>query len=299
MGRFLVVLLLSAAAAGPLAAQQPDSVSIPAGSRYVARGPLAWLTNWIFGSRYRELWGTPVTMPRLDPVERGLTPIGADTGMREGFRYFRDGGGATWTFRPLDRNIESLLSAKNQRDVMTGPIQDLYSGRHPGAALVVASLSGGVGLGTREQRLVALVMDTLLIPGLIERGIETRFRDELDEKSSAITSTELLAQLDAPDPPTVDAVAYLRERLFDIYVGSWDLLPNEWLWLRRRGGLMVPLPRERDGAFSRFDGLATSLASATMSELSSFKAGYSSKLPMTGQLRVLDRRLLTGLDSAQ
>jgi hypothetical protein len=242
MVRLFIAFLLSAAAGGPLAAQQPDSVTIPAGSRYVARGPLAWLSTWIFGSRYRELWGIPVRMPRLDPVALGLTPLGADTGMRAGFLYFRDGGGATWTFRPLDRNIESLVSAQQRRDVMTGPIQDLYSGRHPGAPLVLASLARGAGLGVREPRLVALVTDTVLTPGFIEAGIETRFRDELDEKSSAITSTELLAQLDAPDPPTVDAVAYLRERLFDIYVGSWDALPDEWLWLRRRGGLMVPLP---------------------------------------------------------
>jgi len=299
MPRLSVVILLCLGAGGGLTAQQPDSVTIPAGERYVARGPLAWLSNWIFGSRYRELWGTPVTMPRVDPAARGLTPIGADTGLRAGYLYFRDPSGLTWTFRPLDRNIEALLSASNRRDLMTGPIQDLYSGRHPGAPLVVYGLAQGVGLGGREQRLVALVQDTTLVPGLIEEGIETRFRDELDEKSSAITSTELLAQLDAPDPPTVDAVAYLRERLFDIYVGSWDPLPEEWLWVRRRGGLMVPLPRERDGAFSRFDGLATSLASPVISELSSFKAGFAGKLPMTGKLRVLDRRLLTGLDSTR
>lgn len=298
MGRPIALFLLGLVAGGTLAAQQPDSVTIPAGHRYVARGPLAWLSKWIFGSRYRDLWGTPVTMPRLDPSASGLSPIGADTGLRAGFLYFRDGAGATWTFRPLDRDLGSFLSPARRRDVMTGVLQDLQSGRHPGAPMVVQGLSRGAGLGGKEQRLVALALDSTLVPGLFEPGIETRFRDELDEKSSAITSAELLAQLNAPDPPTVDAVAYLRERLFDIYLGSWDPLPEEWLWARRRGGLMVPLPRERDGAFSRFDGLATALASRSLSELSSFKAGYDTRLPMTSRLRILDRRLLTGLDSA-
>lgn len=299
MGRPLIVVLLSLGGCGALVAQQPDSVTVAAGNRYVARGPLGWLSKFMFGSRYRDLWGTPVTLPRLDPAAQNLSPIGADTGLRAGYLYFRDGAGATWTFRPLDRNLQSYISPARRKDVVTGFFQDLQSGRHPGAPLVVQGLTRGAGLGGKEQRLVALAVDSALVPGVLEPGIETRFRDELDEKSSAITSAELLAQLDAPDPPTVDVVAYLRERLFDIYVGSWDPLPEEWLWLRRRGGLMVPLPRDRDGAFSRFDGLVTKLASRTLSELSSFKAGYDTKLPLTSRLRVLDRRLLTGLDSAR
>ena len=299
MRRSIVAFLLCQATALPVAAQYPDSVTIPAGHRYVAGGPLGWLSNLLVGSRYRDLWGTPVTMPWVDPAQRGLVAIGADTGLRAGFRYFRDSAGGAWTFRPLDRDLENLFAMARGRGVMTGFVQDLQSGRHPGAPLVVQGLMRGAGLGGKEQQLLALQVDTNVVPGLLEQGIETRFRDELDEKSSAVTSVELLAQLDAPDPPTVDAAAYLRERLFDIFVGSWDPLPEEWLWVRRRGGLMVPLPRERDGAFSRFDGIVTGLASQTLSELSSFQAGYGPKLPMTGRLRVLDRRLLTGLDSAR
>lgn len=299
MGRTVVAILWCLLAPAAATVQAQDSVTVPAGSRYVARGPLSWLSKALFGSRYRTLWGTPLTLPRLDPVAGNLTPIGADTGLRAGYRYFRDGAGATWTFRPLDRDLQSYISAARRKEVVTGFFQDIQSGRHPGAPLVVQGLSRGAGLGGRDQRLVALALDSATVPGLLEPGIETRFRDELDEKSSAITSVELLAQLDAPDPPAVDAVAYLRERLFDIYLGSWDPLPEEWLWSRRRGGLMVPMPRERDGAFSRFDGLVTKLASRTFSELSSFKAGYETRLPMTTRLRVLDRRFLTGLDSAR
>lgn len=299
MLRIFVGFLLCLAAGGPVAAQYTDSVSIPAGHRYVSGGPLGWLSDILVGSRYRDLWGTPVTMPWIDPAQRGLVPIGADTGLRAGYLYFRDSAGVTWTFRPLDKNMQSYFAAARSRGVVSGFVQDLQSGRHPGAPLVVQGLMRGAGLGGRAQQLLAMQVDTNVVPGLLEQGIETRFRDELDEKSSAITSVELLAQLDAPDPPTVDASAYLRERLFDIFVGSWDPLPEEWLWVRRRGGLMVPLPRERDGAFSKFDGAVTALASRTLSELSSFQAGYGPRLPMTGRLRVLDRRLLTGLDSAR
>ena len=95
MGRPLIAVLLTVGACGSLAAQAPDSVTVPAGSRYVARGPLGWLSKFMFGSRYRDLWGTPVTLPRLDPAARNFTPIGADTGLRAGYLYFRDGAGAT------------------------------------------------------------------------------------------------------------------------------------------------------------------------------------------------------------
>ena len=54
----LAGLVLALARSAP--AQQPDSVTIVAGARYKAGGPLGWLARWAFGSRHRDLWATPV-----------------------------------------------------------------------------------------------------------------------------------------------------------------------------------------------------------------------------------------------
>jgi hypothetical protein len=281
-------------------AQEPDSVTIVAGIRYKTGGPLGWLARWVFGARNRDLWGTPVTVEAIAPEQwrGGIHLLGADTGLRMGYQYYRDSIGETWTFRALDRDLSALTPDRFREAAMSGFFQDLYSARHPGAPLVWPTLARAAGVGVTAERLVALVGDSLATPGYLEHGIDTRFRLELDDPGVAISSSALLDSLARPDPPAVDTLQYLRERLFDLYVGSWDPLPQEWLW-GNRNGAWRPLPRDRDGAFARFDGLVASLAATGWAELASFEADYTGKLPVTARTRVLDRRLLTGLDPAR
>ena len=281
-------------------AQAPDSITIVAGERYKAGGPLGWLSRWIFGARNRQLWATPVRVEAILPGywRGGIELLQADTGLRLGYRYYRDSVGEVWTFRTIDRDISALTPDRFRRAGMASLFQDLYSARHPGAPLVWPVMARAAGVGVTAERLVALVGDTIPVPGYLDHGVDTGFGLELDNSGTAISTTSLLDTLASSHPPAVDTVQYLKERLFDIYVGSWDPLPNEWLW-RSRNGVIRPLPRDRDGAFARFDGLAASLAATGWSELSSFEEDYTGKLPVTARTRVLDRRLLSGFDPSR
>ncbi|HEX9895765.1 MAG TPA: hypothetical protein VGA78_17670, partial [Gemmatimonadales bacterium] len=275
-------------------------MTIVAGMRYKSGGPLGWLTRWVFGARHRELWGTPVRVEAIVP-ERwrgGITLLGADTGLRMGYLYYRDSVGETWTFRAMDRDLTALMPDRFRRAAMSGFFQDLYSARHPGAPLVWPTLARAAGVGVTSERLVAMMTGSAPSPGFLEHGVETRFRQELDDPGVAVPTSALLETLASPGAQAVDTVSYLRERLFDLYVGAWDPLPQEWLWAER-GGIFTPLPRDRDGAFSRFDGLVASLAATGWAELAEFGEDYTGKLPVTARTRVLDRHLLTGLDRSR
>lgn len=281
-------------------AQAPDSVTIVAGERYKAGGPLGWLSRWIFGARNRQLWTTPVRVEAILPGywRGGIELLQADTGLRLGYRYYRDSAGEIWTFRTIDRDLAAITPSRFRRAGMSGLFQDLYSARHPGAPLVLPILARAAGVGVKAERLIAMVADSAPVPGYLDHGVDTGFRKELDDPGDALLTTSLLDTLESAQPPAVDTVQYLRERLFDIYVGSWDPLPQEWLW-RFRNEVIWPLPRARDGAFARFDGLAASLAATGWAELSSFEEDYTGKLPVTARTRVLDRRLLTALDPSK
>src|SRR6185436_19642142 len=61
----------------------------------------------------------------------------------------------------------------------------------------------------------------------------------------------------------MDQSAFLKARLFDMWIGDWDRHEDQWLWAGSKfNGLTYykPIPRDRDQAFSRLDGILPTMA---------------------------------------
>ena len=98
----------------------------------------------------------------------------------------------------------------------------------------------------------------------------------------------------------VDSRAFLAARLFDMFVGDWDRHPDQWRWARignTPNDQWLPIPRDRDWALVKLDGLAWSLARFVypFPQFVSFDAKYSDVIWLTWNGRALDRRLLSEL----
>ncbi|HEX9164923.1 MAG TPA: BamA/TamA family outer membrane protein [Gemmatimonadales bacterium] len=277
----------------PAAGQSPDSVTLAPGPQYRADLPLSFLGSWVYGKRYRNAWTTPITVPRFDPSRfaGGLTPLFADTGVRAGSHYFRDGRGELWTFRTFDPNLSALVPGGMRKQAVTGVLEDLASGNLPGAALVVGPLAEAIGVTAPPTRLVA--WDS--VAGYLTSRIDSPYLDLLGATDGSITTSVLLDRMVATPSLPIDEARYLRERLFDIYVGHWDPTPQYWRWVPMPGGGWVPASRSRDGAFARYDGLITVFTTAGYLRFASFGSGYDRALGVTPQLRVIDRRILTAV----
>jgi hypothetical protein len=299
----------------PLAAQTVSDTSagdttVVAGAGYGLYGPLGWLQKWIFGSRHRKLWAAPVEVERFDLTTEagGLTPIGSDSVIRSGILYFRGADGSLYTYREIAADLSHLLPGGMRNDFAAGLTQDLQSGRHPGAPLVVPTLAAAAGLGPLPTpRLGVLPQDASLdrfgerfsgTVGFLTPGIITPFRTTAGVADSAIPSSELIERLQSANPPTVDRKGYLRERMFDVFLGSWDPLPQDWLWRRDSTGAWKLDPRPRDFAFIRLDGMVAGLAGQQVPNFATFSKEYDTRLAVTTRERTLDRRLLPPLDRA-
>ena len=299
----------------PLAAQTASDTTagdttVVAGAGYGLYGPLGWLQRWIFGSRHREIWAAPVEVERFDLNSEagGLTPIGSDSGVRSGELYLRGADGSLYTFNQIAADLSHFLPVGLHNDFGAGLAQDLQSGRHPGAAFVVPPLAAATGLGPLPTaRLGVLPQDSGLdrfgtrfsgTVGFLTPGIISRFRTTAGVADSAIPSSELIELLQSENPPSVDHQAYLRERLFDVFLGSWDPVPQDWLWLRDSSGIWKPRPRPRDLAFIRLDGLVAGLAGQQVPNFATFSKDYDTRLAVTTRERTLDRRILPTLDRA-
>ncbi len=282
-GALLLVLAVPPAAL----AQDRADTTVAAASEYRFRGVFAGVERVLYGSRYRSLWATPVAAP---PLPDHLADGAPDTSSRIGARWFWSPDGALWEYRPLNRDLVAVTPPAIRQNLLPSAIQGLNASRHPGAAPVVASLAETLGLRVAPSELVRIV-DSARTPGGGELGYLVAAATE------GRSTAEVLDSLRAGGGREVDAVAYLRERLFDTYVGSVDDRPNEWRWMRREpSGRWAPVPRDRERAFAKYDGFLVGLARGKVPAFVNFGGDYQERLGVMSYQRTLDRQLLSLLD---
>lgn len=296
-------------AAGQLA--DPDTVGIvttAAGERYRA-GPFH---RWILGRHYRDLWTMPVRVPVLDLEETagGLTPTRTGGGMQTRSLRFMGEDGREYAFRSVDKDPSPVLDTLLRETVVADLVQDGISAAHPYGALVAAPLLDAVGILHVDPQLRVMPDDPALgefreefagMLGLIEErpdeneGDRTSFRDT----ERVISSEGLTDRLDEGPDDRVDAREYLKARIMDVYLGDWDRHRGQWRWAiydddePRR---WLPVPRDRDQAFSKFDGVATRIVSLYMPQFVRFEDDYPPITSLHWNARAIDRWFLAGLD---
>jgi len=289
----LLLAALTFVAARPLAAQSAADTTLPAGAEYQIQGGFGGFKRWLYGQRYRALWAAPVAAPSLG-LPGPLTEQqieDATQGRRAGFLHFTAPDGTHWVYRALDRDLLTVAPEPLRENLLPSVIQGLNASRHPGAAPVVTGLATATGARVPPARMVRLD-DSLPVP-----GGDGRLGYFWAADTAGLTTSQLLDTLRQSGARDFDARAYLRERLFDTYLGSWDDAPDLWRW-RQAGSpaRWTPMPRERDRAFAMYDGMLTGMARRYVPGFVSFGDKYDGQLGMMPLQRALDRQLLTVLD---
>jgi hypothetical protein len=310
-GRWATAIAV-ALVARPLDGQSPatpasavhDTIVTP-GARYRAGG----LHTLLFGKHYRDLWATPIRVEvlDLDDFAGGLRPTGRGGGKQTRSLRFAGADGREYQFRSVDKDPAPLLPEPLRRTLARRIFQDQISAGHPAGPLVVSPVLSAAGVLHAEPRLV-LMPDS---PALGQfRGDFAGMLGTIEERqtdvgpgfagASKIVGTEaLFDRLEEHQDERVDARAYLAARLVDLFLGDWDRHQDQWRWARFGKADTVPwtpIPRDRDQAFARFDGLLLTLARLSAPQLVEFSPTYPSMVGLTWNARVVDRRLLTGLD---
>ncbi len=302
------------AAAMTAAAQSPDSlrpgsfVTIAPAARYRAGG----LHRALFGAHYRDLWTTPIRVEVLDlaTYAGGLRPTRRGGGTQTRTLRMESPDGRKWAFRSVDKDPSPLLPADLRESLVGRILQDQISASHPVGALIVSPLLEAVGVKSAPPRLFVMPDD----PALGEfRATFAGTLGTLEERPSALSdespgfdsarkvadSDELFDRLSQSPDERIDAVALLKARLMDLFVGDWDRHPQQWRWIKVGEGKRAPwepIPYDRDQAFVRYDGLLLGLARNTYPQLVNFGPGYPSTFGIIWNARSVDRRLLVGLE---
>lgn len=136
--------------------------------------------------------------------------------------------------------------------------------------------------------------------------IEERPDEDMSHLSSVgnapnvIGTPKLFEKLYDNSKNRVDEKLLIRTRLFDMWIGDWGRHEDQWRWAEFKyedSTIYQPIPRDRDHAFFRFDGVLPFLASRkwSMRQLSHFDNKMKNVYGLNKSATSLDRSLLTKL----
>jgi hypothetical protein len=282
-----------------------EFVTVIAGDRYAAGD----LTQALLGAHYRDIWTAPIQVQVLDlaTYAGGLTVKELGGGQQTTSLHLDSGDGREFTFRSLDKDPSPALPKPFRGTVVNRLVQDAISSMNPAGALVAASLLEAAGVLHAEPRLAVMPDDERLgehrntFAGMLGI-IELRPGDGFAGAREVVDSKDLLERLRESPAHRVDAAAFLTARLMDHLIGDWDRHEDQWRWAaypRDAGTIWRPIPRDRDQAFVRFDGIVADLARTAHPKLVTFGPRYPGNLiGLTWNGRELDRILLAPLDAA-
>ena len=296
MRKALLLTLLTALASR---ADPPRVETVKLGERYRA----GWLQRLFLGTHWRDAWTTPVAVPvlDLDAFDGGLKPDRLGGGLETNNLHFKSANGRTWAMRSVDKDPTRVFDEATRKSVIGDLYQDETSTAYPVGVLILPPLLEAVGVFHVTPQLVKLPDDPKLgefrrfagMIGLIEERGEKKM-EGVDKVEDTISLFQRLEQ--RPDE-RIDARAYLRARLIDVLVGDWDRHIDQWRWVRL-GRSWRPVPRDRDQAFSKFDGLIPSVAEYYVPQLTTFGSRHPPVEKLTFSGRHTDRRFLVELDEA-
>jgi len=288
-----------------------ESVTVVPGPQYRA----GWLHRLFLGNHYRNLWTTPVRVEvlDLDSFGGGLKATKRGGGQQTKALRFEGADGREYSFRSIDKDPAAILPPELRGTVVARVVQDQISAADPMAPFVVAPLLTSTGVLHSEPRLVVLPegnprlgqfqVDFGGMLGILEERPKGGGDDDngFAGASEIISSDKLDKKVEHGPDNLVDARAFLRARLIDGFLGDWDRHRDQWRWARfgeEKPTLWVPIPRDRDQAFVRYDGFLLTVARGTAPHLVKFGPHYPPMLALTWNGRDLDRHYLVGLELA-
>ncbi len=243
--------------------------------------------KFLWGQRYRKYYGENIKVPvaYLDTLYGGLSVVKKGGGHQSNTLRLKDTSDRQYNMRSLKKNALRFLRFKlpgftfDQKDFedtwVQDVVKDFFSSAHPYMQVVVNPLAQAAKVNHSDVDLFYIPKQKALEPFNDLYGdelyyIERRPSDEQEqypgyqrmfkEKGSIEdfeSTTDMLEKLKEDESYVVDDEAYIRARVFDMWIGDWDRHHDQWRWMeyeKDNEKLFVPIPRDRDNSFPKFDG---------------------------------------------
>lgn len=269
--------------------------------------------NFWWGQHYRKEWSTAVRAKNfyLDTAKGGLEVV-KEGGSRQsmGLRL-QDKRGKEYVLRSIDKDFRNGLPEDYHKTFLGHIAKDQSSIGYPYAAVTITPMIEAAGIYHTTPQVVFVPKQKSLGKYNEEFGdqlylFEERPDDNQQDAANfgnskkVIGTDKLFEKLYEDNDNHVDQRAFAKARLFDMFIGDWGRHADQWRWASFEKGdqtIYRPIPRDRDQAYTKFDGffpgLATGVFGATWIE--SFDGSLNNVKRFNTPGRPLDRRLTNEL----
>lgn len=282
-----------------------DSVVISASDKFKE---WSGLKRVILGSNYRKEWNTPIALKvfNLRKEKGGFEIKSLGGGKQTKSLKLEDKNGKEWALRTVEKDPEKALPPHLRGTIAQGIVEDMISASHPYAPLVVADLAQAAGITAAKPEFFFVPDDPALgyyRPLFANRVVMLEDRDPTvtsgDQDDSDGTG-KIINKMLEDNEHNVDQQQVLNARLLDMLIGDFDRHNDQWKWGKGdtgKGKLYYPIPRDRDQAFFKSNGLLVKfLSQQVMPFLEGFDPDFESMKGVNYVARDFDRFFMNGLD---
>jgi len=294
------ILLLNFLQARPGAAQQADTVLVPANARYKA--PFI-LKRVFFGSNYRKEWRTPVKVPvfTLGKTHGGFTVI-KEGGGKQTKSLQMHGRNSGYVIRTVNKNVHKALPPSLRNTSVERIVQDLVSASYPYAPLVVSELARALGIAAPYSNLYYVQANAGIGEYQDDFTNQMVFLEESQPLPAGMefeSTEDVFKDLKKGDRGIVLQKHYLKVRLLDILVADWDRHEDQWKWGKYDSAgrtFYYIIPFDRDQAFFKSNGFVVKAGSLFVPYVKGFRAKLGFLTDLTRLSRYIDRMFLNELE---
>jgi hypothetical protein len=269
--------------------------------------------RFFLGPLYRTSWLQPVQVKTLDlrTEKGGLKPFGRGGGRQTTSLKLIAADSSEYVFRSVDKDVTTILPPELRNSFVTPILKDITATANPYSALPISALLDHTDILHARPQLFRLPDNDQLGPyrqdyaGLLGT-LEDRPEDPKPNlpgfgKSDEVTrSYGFFRKLYKDHDNRIDAPALARARAFDMLVADFGKHEDNWKWAgykEGKGTVYWPIPRDRDQAFTLWNGLLTYLANRewAVPSIEDFQAEFHDMASLNWPARHLDRFLLQSL----
>ena len=297
-----------------------STVTVPVNTDYAAGG----LKAFFLGSHHRDAWTTAIEAPVFDlGTEAGGLTVGKRGGGQQTISLrLSDPEGREYVLRSIDKDPSGTVPVSLQGTVATDIVQDQIASIHPYGAFIIPALADAAGVYHTNPKPVYVPQDPRL--GIYNElfanklaMFEERPNDDMSHQPSfgrsrdVVSAGKLYREINDDNDHRVDHRAFARARLFDMLLSDWDRHKDQWRWAsfepyelnpslegdaRKEGKIYRPIPRDRDFAFNKMNGLFPSLAGQFDPKFQDFTKNYGLLAGLTLNGLSQDRRFISPLE---
>jgi len=264
------------------------------------------------GRKYRDFWTKELTLPTINLEEShgGLTPIKIGGGLSSNVLRLETKDKRQYSLRSMNKEFNRQIPREFRNLKIIDFAKDMNTSIYPFGTLTLPYLSKAANIYYTSPKLVFLKKQKAMngYGEYIPEGLYS-----LEERPSGnwegyeafggstdiISYNKLIKKLKKKKNHHVDQSWALRSRLFDVFIHDWDRHEDQWRWAKFKKGektIYRPIPRDRDWAYFRFDGLIYYLISHIgVNKFQSMDDDMSNIIHQSHNARNFDRSFLNEL----